>query len=235
MKQTGEELQSEAAVLDDRTVVEYLQQHPEFFIRNAAIVEQMRIPHPVRGSVSLVEWHMARARKQINVLEENISLLVEQASANESLFYRLLQLQTRLAAADSLDDMLKRFHRWARDLGLAGATVRLFADRWRIGAPSKFTQLALSRQAFEPIRIQRLGQQRHYLGSLNGPELLVVMPEAKAIGSVAMSMLGSDEDLGVVLFSSRDVQHYQAGQGTHLLDEIALLLPGLLERWVERI
>ncbi|EMH4165270.1 DUF484 domain-containing protein [Pluralibacter gergoviae] len=235
MKQTGEELQSEAAALDDRAVVDYLQQHPEFFIRNAAIVEQMRIPHPVRGSVSLVEWHMARARNQINVLEENISLLVEQASANESLFYRLLQLQTRLAAADSLDDMLKRFHRWARDLGLAGATVRLFADRWRIGAPSKFTQLALPRQAFEPIRIQRLGQQRHYLGPLNGPELLVVMPEAKAIGSVAMSMLGSDEDLGVVLFSSRDAQHYQAGQGTHLLDEIALLLPGLLERWVERV
>lgn len=235
MKQTGEELLRETVVLDDRAVVDYLQQHPEFFIRNAAIVERMRIPHPVRGSVSLVEWHMARARNQINVLEENISLLVEQASENESLFYRLLQLQTRLAAADSLDDMLNRFHRWARDLGLAGATVRLFADRWHIGAPSKFTQQALSRQAFEPIRIQRLSQQRHYLGPLNGPELLVLMPEAKAIGSVAMSMLGSDEDLGVVLFSSRDARHYQPGQGTHLLEEIALLLPGLLERWIERV
>ena len=234
MKQTGEELQEQSAALDDRAVVDYLLQHPEFFIRNAAAVEQMRVPHPVRGTVSLVEWHMARARNHINVLEENISLLMEQASANEALFYRLLQLQTRLAAAESLDDLLNRFHRWARDLGLAGATVRLFADRWRSGAPSKFTQLALARQAFEPIRIQRLGQKRHYLGSLNGPELLVVMPEAKAIGSVAMSMLGSDGDLGVVLFSSRDAHHYQPGQGTHLLEEISLLLPGLLERWIAR-
>jgi uncharacterized protein YigA (DUF484 family) len=32
-------------------------------------------------------------------------------------------------------------------LGLAGATVRLFPDRWRLGAPSGFTHLALSRQA----------------------------------------------------------------------------------------
>ena len=183
--------------LDDRAVVDYLQRNPEFFIRNAQAVEAMRVPHPVRGTVSLVEWHMARARNHINVLEENMALLME--------------------------------------LGLAGATVRLFPDRWRLGAPSKFTHLALSRQAFEPLRIQRLGQSQHYLGPLNGPELLVMMPEAKAIGSVAMSMLGQDGSLGVMLFSSRDVNHYQQGQGTQLLQEISLMLPELLERWIERV
>ncbi|EOM2455896.1 DUF484 family protein, partial [Escherichia coli] len=107
--------------------------------------------------------------------------------------------------------------------------------RWRLGAPSNHTHLALSRQSFEPLRIQRLGQEQHYLGPLNGPELLVVLPEAKAVGSVAMSMLGSDADLGVVLFTSRDASHYQQGQGTQLLHEIALMLPELLERWIERV
>lgn len=63
----------------------------------------------------------------------------------------------------ALDEMLMRFHRWARELGLAGATIRLFPDRWRLGAPSNHTHLALSRQAFEPLRIQRLGQAQHYL------------------------------------------------------------------------
>ncbi|MGL4718924.1 MAG: DUF484 family protein, partial [Kluyvera intermedia] len=84
-------------------------------------------------------------------------------------------------------------------------------------------------------RIQRLGQENHYLGTLNGPELLLLLPEAKAVGSVAVSMMGSDGDLGVILFSSRDPHHYQAGQGTQLLQEIALMLPGLLERWIERV
>ncbi|ECE5991154.1 DUF484 domain-containing protein [Salmonella enterica subsp. salamae] len=235
MKQPEEELQETLTELDDRAVVDYLRHHPEFFIRNAHAVEAMRVPHPVRGTVSLVEWHMARARNHINALEENMTLLMEQAHANESLFYRLLHLQSRLVAADSLDEMLMRFHRWARDLGLAGATLCLFPDRWRLGAPSRYTHLALNRQAFEPLRIQRLGQSQHYLGPLNGPELLVVLPEAKAIGSVAMSMLGCDADLGVVLFSSRDVHHYQPGQGTQLLQEIALMLPELLERWIERV
>ncbi|WP_048997780.1 DUF484 domain-containing protein [Klebsiella pneumoniae] len=234
MKPIGEEQQEVASALNDRAVVDYLLQHPEFFIRNAAQVEHLRVPHPVRGTISLVEWHMMRARNHIHVLEENMSLLMEQAVANESLFQRLLQLQTRLAAAESLDDMLNRLHRWARELGLAGATVRLFPDCWRLGAPSKFTHLALNRQAFEPIRIQRLGQARHYLGPLNGPELLVVLPEAKAIGSVAISLLGGDNAPGVMLFNSRDAQHYQPGQGTQLLQEIAQMLPGLLERWIER-
>ena len=235
MKQPGEELQETLTAMDDRAVVDYLLRHPDFFIRNARVVEEMRVPHPVRGTVSLVEWHMARARNHINHLEENISLLMEQASSNEGLFYRLLHLQSRLASASSLDEFLLRLHRWARDLGLAGATIRLFPDRWRIGAPSRFTHLALSRQAFEPLRIQRMGQANHYLGQLNGPELLVVLPEAKAIGSVAMSLMGRDGELGVMLFTSRDPHHYQQGQGTQLLQEIAQILPELLERWIERV
>ncbi len=39
----------------------------------------------------------------------------------------------------------------------------------------------------------------------------------------------------VELFTSRDASHYQQGQGTQLLHEIALMLPELLERWIERV
>ncbi len=49
MKQPGEELQETVTELDDRAVVDYLLRNPEFFIRNARVVEEMRVPHPVRG------------------------------------------------------------------------------------------------------------------------------------------------------------------------------------------
>ncbi|PPC61743.1 DUF484 family protein [Pantoea sp. ICBG 1758] len=230
-----EEQTDSAVQLDDRAVSAYLQQNPDFFIRNARQVEQMAVPHAVRGSVSLVEWHMARQRNHIRQLEEEITLLMEQANANHQLFDRLLALQGHLAAADSLQEMLNRLQRWARELGLAGANVRLFSDQWRLGAPSDFIQLGLARQAFEPLRIQRFGQQQHYLGSLNGPELLLLLPQAKAVGSVAMSLLGERGEAGVVIFSSRDNQHYQAGMGTLLLQHLAQMLPALLARWIERI
>lgn len=236
MKQVGEHAQNaEATLLDDDIVSDFLQQNPDFFMRNARQVEQMMIPHPVRGSVSLVEWQLKRQRHHIQQLEEEITLLMEQASANQQLFESLLTLQGRLVSASSLHDMLNRLHRWAREFGLAGANIRLFSEKWRIGAPSDFTQLALSRQAFEPLRIQRLGKQNHYLGSLNGPELLLLLPQAKAIGSVAVSLLGEDGDLGVLIFSSRDGQHYQSGMGTVLLQHLSVMLPQLLSRWIERV
>lgn len=234
MKQVGEQ-QGALPKLDDNTIVDYLQRNPDFFIRNAQHVEMLQVPHPIRGTVSLVEWHLARQRNHINTLEENISQLLSQAKANEALFCRLLQLQGHLASASSLQEMLDRLHRWARKMGLAGANIRLFTDSWRIGAPSGFTHLGLNRQSFEHLRIQRLGEQRHYLGSLNGPELLLLLPQAKAVASVALSLMGSSADLGVIIFSSRDPQHYYQGQGTRLLDELALILPELLERWVERL
>lgn len=233
MKNAGEQ-QDILPELNDQQVADYLRLHPEFFIHNAHIVEHMQVPHPIRGTVSLVEWHMARARSQINHLEENMGLLVEQAMANEGLFYRLLKLQSRLASAPDFQAFLERLNRWAKEMKLSGATLRLFPDRWRIGAPSRFTHLALHRQLFEPLRVQRFGDQSHYLGTLNGNELLVVLPQAKSVGSVAMSLLGEHGELGVLIFTSRDPQHYLAGQGTQFLQELAALLPDLLERWVER-
>ena len=220
--------------LSDAQVMEYLQQNPDFFIRNARNVEQMQIPHPVRGAVSLVEWQLNRQRQHIFNLEEEITLLMEQASANELLFNRLLELQGHLAGAESLADFLQRFNRWARSLGLAGANIRLFSDKWYLNAPSDFAHLALSRNEFEMMRIQRLGNQNHYLGTLNGPELLLVLPQAKMVGSVALSLMGEFGDLGLIIFSSRDSHHYQQGQGTVLLDQLALLMPGLISRWIER-
>lgn len=234
MKHVEEQAERQNA-LSDELILQFLQQNPDFFIRNARQVEQMHIPHPVRGTVSLVEWQLARQRLQIAQLEEEITLLMEQARGNEVLFRRLLALQTDLSAANDLHDLLERLQRWARQQGLAGADIRLFSDKWRISAPSRFTHLALSRSLFEPLRIQRLRDKNHYLGSLNGPELLLLLPQARQVGSVALSLLGKHDSLGVVIFSSRDSHHYQDGMGTVLLQHLANLLPDMLARWVERV
>ncbi len=67
---TGGELQETVTELDDRAVVDYLLRNHRFFIRNARVVEAMRVPHPVAGPC---RWSngMARSRNHINQLEEN--------------------------------------------------------------------------------------------------------------------------------------------------------------------
>ncbi|MGV7962569.1 DUF484 domain-containing protein [Photorhabdus tasmaniensis] len=224
-----------SGTFDDQTVVDYLLENPNFFIRNACVVEQIRVPHPVRETVSLVEWYMSRQRTRIAYLEENITLLMEQARVNEQLFEQLLKLLVDLAAAESLQDMLSRLNLWAKNLGLNSANIRLFSDKWHIGAPLNAPDLALSRNAFEPIRIHRFGNSNHYLGMLNGPEILLLLPRVRHVGSVAVSLLGTRGELGTVIFNSRNYQHYQDGMGTDMLDHLAKLLPDILSRWIKRI
>ncbi|CQR22579.1 Uncharacterized protein conserved in bacteria [Yersinia enterocolitica] len=52
---------------------------------------------------------------------------------------------------------------------------------------------------------------------------------------MALSLLGKEGDLGVIVFSSRDIQHYQQGMGTVMLNQLSMLLPSLLERWIEPV
>ncbi|MBD2800644.1 DUF484 domain-containing protein [Xenorhabdus sp. M] len=220
--------------LDDQVVVDYLLSNPDFFIRNANMVDKIRVPHPVRESVSLMEWHMNRQRNHIRYLENELNHLVEHAKQNEVLFCHLLLLVSELSSAQSLQDFLARLSLWTKTLGLSNSYIRLFNDKWRLGAPLNSPELSLSRYAFEPIRIQRFGDNNHYLGTLHGPEILLLMPQARHVGSVAISLLGMQGDLGMVIFNSHDKHHYHEGMGTDLLDHLAKLLPGLLSRWIER-
>lgn len=84
------EQQEVTSALNDRAVTDYLLQYPEFSTRNTAQVEHIHVSYSIRGSISLAERHMMRARNHIYVLEENVSLLVEQTVANGSLFQCLL-------------------------------------------------------------------------------------------------------------------------------------------------
>ncbi|WP_323857253.1 DUF484 domain-containing protein [Xenorhabdus doucetiae] len=220
--------------LDDQSVMDYLLNNPDFFIRNANRVDKIRVPHPVRESISLMEWHMSRQRKRIGYLEEDLNHLIEQAKQNEVLFSNLLQLLSTLSGAKSLQDFLSCLSSWSKTLGLSNSYIRLFSDKWHLGAPLNSPELAISRHAFETVRIKRFGEKNHYLGQLHGPEILLLMPQARHVGSVAISLLGAQGDLGLVIFNSHDKQHYHEGMGTDILDHLAKLLPGLLSRWIER-
>lgn len=234
MNETEDSL-SGLSALDDESVLNYLLAQPDFFIRNARQVEQMRVPHQIKGATSLVEWQLMRQRQQIENLSEEITLLMEQAEANQKLFGHLLQLQWELVSSESLQQMLSRLSFWAQQIGLQGAYICLFSDAWHLEAPSEFTHLAISRHQFDPTRIQRFGQYHHYLGGLNGQETGLLLPQVKSVGSVAMSLLGEYGDLGVVIFCSRDRHHYQAGMGTLLINQVSKIVSELLPRWVQRL
>lgn len=234
IKTNSKRARAKKVLLNDDLVSQYLIQNPDFFIRHAKQIEQMQIPHPVRGVISLSEWQLARQRNKIKQLESEITLLMEQASANEKLFESLMLIQNELLLATDLNNLAERLNLWAKSLGLVGAYLYLFDDKWQLGAPLNYHQFSLSADKFEFIRVRHLQYGGQYLGPLNITELNILIPEKVYIGSVALSMLGQFADLGVIVFASRNPYHYQAGQGTLLLEKMSEILPLLINRWIMR-
>jgi uncharacterized protein len=220
--------------LSDEMVSNYLIDNPDFFIRNSAKIESMRVPHPVRGIVSLPEWHMARQRNKINQLESEITTLMEYASANELFFNQIMKLQLELIKAEDMNALMASLKNWAKDLGLNGAYLYLFDDKWLLSAPSNYHHLALNSLQFDFIRVRHLQYSQFYLGQLNTTELDFLLPEHGYVGSVALSLFGQFGDLGLLMFTSSDPLHYQVGQGTLLLEKVSEILPILIEKWIMR-
>lgn len=221
--------------MDENDVVQYLKENPYFFLRHPALIEQINVPHVVNGAVSLPELVMSRQRIKIKELEQDIRFMVEQAHENVELFDELLLLVIEMSSSKSLQEMLQALNRWAKKLGLSGASVRLFSDSWRLAAPLDAHQLVIARRVFEPVRIQRFGERQNYLGRLNGPEIQLLLPEALNVGSVAISLFGHHGESGMVIFTSRSREHYQYGMGTVMLEKVAQILPRLLSQWIERL
>lgn len=220
--------------LNDDMVSQYLINNPDFFIRHASQIERMQVPHPIRGVVSLPEWQMARQRNKISQLESEITLLMEHASGNERLFNQLMDLQNQLIKTSDLRELLEQLNIWAKLLGLSGAHLYLFDDKWLLNAPSNYHHFGLNASKFDFIRVRHLQYSHQYLGTLNTTELDFLLPEHGYVGSVALSLLGQFGDLGVLIFTSANPQHYQAGQGTLLLEKISEMLPILIEKWIMR-
>jgi uncharacterized protein len=226
---------SSSLKLNDEIVCQYIIDNPDFFMRNARHVECMRVPHPVRGMISLPEWNMARQRNKINQLECEISLLLEHASANELLFNQLMELQIGLIKAQDLNQLIVLLNTWAKSLGLSGAYLYLFGDKWLLSAPSNYHHIALDSSQFDFIRVRHFQYSQQYLGTLNSTELDFLLPDEHGyVGSVALSLLGQFGDLGLLMFTSANPEHYQAGQGTLLLEKMSEILPILISRWIMR-
>ncbi|OCG32645.1 hypothetical protein A9G36_09645 [Gilliamella sp. Choc6-1] len=221
--------------INDNLVNQYLIDNPDYFIRNANYIESMRVPHPIRGGISLPEWQMARQRNKIKQLESEITLLMENASANELLFSQLINLYLELIQTSNLNELIESLNNWAKSLGLSGAYLYLFDDKWLLGAPSNYHYFAINSSRFDFIRVRHLQYSKQYLGTLNSTELDFLLPEHGYVGSVALSLLGAFGDLGILIFTSTSPRHYQAGQGTLLLEKISEILPILIGKWIMRI
>ncbi|MEQ1637252.1 MAG: DUF484 family protein [Methylococcales bacterium] len=87
-------------------VVNYLQQHPEFFQGHLDLLAAMYIPHPTGNAISLISKQLELFRVKHRELENQLTSLIDIARENDNSFNRLHQLTLSLLKATTLEQVI---------------------------------------------------------------------------------------------------------------------------------
>ncbi|MDP4945305.1 DUF484 family protein [Alishewanella sp. SMS8] len=198
-------------------VLDYLQQHPDFFQHYPDLLPQLRLPHQQRGTVSLVERQLELQREKIHLLEEDITRLMSVARQNEHIFIALNALHIAIHQATSFKQLT--------------AALQQFADTMPLVKHCRLLGLENGQQDLAPYELllsRRLQQQSVYLGRLNKEEQQGIFP-AKVHSVALLRIDHANEPLAILAFGSEQDEHFQPGMDvlflSHLVTLLALVLP----------
>ncbi|MDK2776702.1 MAG: DUF484 family protein [Pseudomonadota bacterium] len=207
--------------LTDADVVQYLQDHPDFFIGKDDLLAELRVPHNSGPATSLVERQLSVHRERNVELRQRLSDLLENARRNDQLFEKSRRLVLALVEADNwlgvqaaLDDSLRK------DFGVDAWAMLHFTER-NLDAP-----LVAVRNAELQRSIHRLFKgHRALCGQLSQQEiaLLLASPATEA-RSVAAAQIRGQGNNGVLTVASNDPGYYRSSMDTLFLDYIADIL-----------
>lgn len=212
----------------EASMVAYLCDHPEFFVRHPELTQSLRIPHPCEPAVSLLEYQNRLLRGRCQRLHDKLLDLVAIARDNDRLAERVQRLALNLLdARGGLDELLQGIKailldefkadcimlcfteppsggfRAAEDL-LRPDIVALFAEVFRLGQPQ------CSRLSSEQAAVLRCD-------------------EGASAASAALIPLGGDEWRGLLVLGSSDPDRFHAGVGTFFLERMGELVSQALQ------
>src|SRR5271167_441743 len=222
--------------LNDVSVADYLQTHPDFFERNSPLLVKLRLPHvrDVGATVSLVERQVEVLRERNQSLERKLKELVDVARANDALADRIHRLSQRLIRAHTLLETIHAVEASLReDFDARNSVLVLFLEEARSleAAPGCFLRIGNIAdpeiktfesllQAGKPRCGQIRDAQRDFLFGKDSVE----------IGSVALTPLGPKGAMGILAIGASDSERFHPAMSTEFLSRIGELVAYALTR-----
>ncbi len=224
LSSSAAEMISNDISLTDELVVTYLQDHPEFFNRQAEFVTGLRLPDHQRGVVSLVERQLSQQRQKIHNLEEEITQLMVIANQNEQLFALYSDLYLRLLDCSTAEELLDCLHLATTQL------LSLDALKLWLAKPTKVEHNSIVDSDCSEIVESKLSKDGYYFGRLQQSEQELIFAEPTQGSVVLVRLTHHDQDIGFLAISSRDAEHFDPRMDTLLLNQFKKLVAKLLHQ-----
>lgn len=218
--------------VDEQTIAQYLQQHPDLFDRHPQLLTRLRLQHPRNGTtISLIERQVDVLRDKHTALEQQLAEFVRVARANDALAdkihrftRRLLRTTTRAQALTEVEASLREdFDAYHAVLVLPGAGS---AD-----APSRFVRNVSSDDAAFRSFESLFGSAKPRCGQVRDSQRdFLFGNEAAGIGSIALIPLSAMTPPGLLALGSVDRDRFHPGMSTEFLSRMAELIADALAR-----
>lgn len=202
----------------EKSLIEYLRTHPDFFQRHRELLAELNIPHGHGNVVSLIERQVEILRQQNGGLKRQLHDLVEIARDNDLLGQRMHQLTLALLhcrdRAALTEVLRKSLH---DDFAADAVRVRFFNQPCAETAPEPWQALGAG-----------LAARRVRCGKPSPDEMTLIFGEmAESIGSVAVILLGAH---GVLAIGSHDDERFDIDIGTDYLVKLGEIIAATLDR-----
>lgn len=88
-------------------VEQFLRDNPDFFNGHLHLLEELTIPHPSGGAVSLISKQLEIFRNRHHDMENQLNTLIEIARENDTSLHRMHELTLAMLDAASLEELLE--------------------------------------------------------------------------------------------------------------------------------
>ena len=211
-----------------RVIADYLRAHPDFFSDHLDLLETLRIPHPCRPAVSLIERQLLLLREQNAQLRRKLQEIIAVARDNDFLSGHMQYLALELIEASDLGELLQGIQSVLRDKFNVDFTVLRIAAQPLESAllnQPEFVMLESLAQ-FE----QALSSGRPVCGRLSDEQNRFLFQEATPyVGSTALIPLRGSGWSGLLAVASRDPKRFYPTMGTLFLGRMGELISHALQ------
>lgn len=223
--------------MNDEAVAQYLTSYPDFFERHTAVLTKLRLPHQrnTAQTVSLVERQVEVLRDRNQILERKLKELVDVARSNDVLSEKIHHFSRRLIRANSLSSTVNAIEASLReDFEAMNSVLVLFmpdVDELK-AVQGNFLRLIARNDGPMKTFETFLNSSKPRCGQVRDPQRdWLFGPDNIAIGSVALTPLGNNCELGFLAIGSADSERFHPGMSTDYLARIGDYARAALERY----
>jgi len=207
-------------------VSKFLHQNPDFLEREPALLKYLELSHASGTAVSLIERQVQYLRGQNEILEQKLNQLIQVASDNEKLMYRLHQLTLELMTMSDLPSFFDRLSEALMSEFKADIlNITLFDLEIEAGPKTPIYNTYRDDPDIKQFQDQ-IEKGVSVCGRLNRNKLDYLFgSRAQWVQSTALVPLGND---GILTVGSSDPARFYPGMGTLFLDLLAQVVTSRL-------